>query len=224
MEMKRLGLAHKPMIVVPNHLVEQWGAAFLQLYPQANIFVAGKDYFAAGNRQKAMARIATGNYDAVIVSHSSFEFLPVSDETFGRFVGKQIDQLEDADSTRPRPKKATTAASSRNWRKPRSAWPRNSRSAPTASARTTRSRSSRWASTGFSCDEADLFKNLGFSRKMTRIAGLPEHRKQPRARYVHEDAVSRGARRRHRLRHRHADLEHHGRDVHAAALSRAGRF
>ena len=96
MEMKRLGLAHKPMIVVPNHLVEQWGAAFLALYPHAHIFVAGKDAFAAGNRQKAMSRIATGNYDAVIVSHKSFELLPVSDETFERFVDKQIDQLEEA--------------------------------------------------------------------------------------------------------------------------------
>ena len=74
------------MIVVPNHLVEQWGAAFLALYPNAHIFVAGKDAFAAGNRQKAMSRIATGNYDAVIVSHKSFELLPVSDETFTRFV------------------------------------------------------------------------------------------------------------------------------------------
>ncbi len=88
MEMKRLGLAQKPMIVVPNHLVEQWGAAFMALYPHAHIFVAGKDAFAAGNRQKAMSRIATGNYDAVIVSHKSFELLPVSDETFTRFVGQ----------------------------------------------------------------------------------------------------------------------------------------
>src|SRR5580698_7735078 len=96
MELRRMGLASKPMFVVPNHLVEQWGAAFLQLYPQANIFVAGKDYFSTGNRQKAMSRIATGNFDAVIVSHSSFEKLPVSDETFTRFVGKQIAELEDA--------------------------------------------------------------------------------------------------------------------------------
>jgi N12 class adenine-specific DNA methylase len=96
MEMKRLGLAAKPMIVVPNHLVEQWGAAFLALYPHAQIFVAGKEAFAAGNRQKAMSRIATGTYDAVIVSHSAFEKLPVADETFGRFVGKQIEQLEEA--------------------------------------------------------------------------------------------------------------------------------
>jgi len=96
MEMNRLGLASKPMIVVPNHLIEQWGAAFLALYPHAHIFVAGKEAFAAGNRQKAMSRIAIGNYDAVIVSHSSFEKLPVSDETFGRFVGGQIEQLEEA--------------------------------------------------------------------------------------------------------------------------------
>src|SRR5208282_237383 len=96
MEMKRLGLAAKPMIVVPNHLVEQWGAAFLALYPHAHIFVAGKEVFAAGNRQRAMSRIATGNYDAVIVSHSSFEKLPVSDATFARFVGKQIQELEEA--------------------------------------------------------------------------------------------------------------------------------
>ena len=96
MEMRRLGLATKPMIVVPNHLVDQWGAAFLMLCPQANIFVAGKDCFTTGNRQKAMARIATGNYDAVIVSHKSFEMLPVSDELFQRFVDKQLAQLENA--------------------------------------------------------------------------------------------------------------------------------
>jgi N12 class adenine-specific DNA methylase len=72
-EMKRLGLASKPMIVVPNHLVEQWGAAFLTLYPHAHVFVASKDAFAAGTRQKAMYRIATGNYDGVIVSHKFCE-------------------------------------------------------------------------------------------------------------------------------------------------------
>jgi N12 class adenine-specific DNA methylase len=93
MELKRVGLAKKPMIGVPNHLVEQWGAAFLALYPQANIFVGGKDFFKAGNREKAMARIATGNYDAVIVSHKSFESLPVNDATFNRFVQKEIDSL-----------------------------------------------------------------------------------------------------------------------------------
>src|SRR5204862_6863644 len=93
MELKRLHVASKPMIAVPNHLVEQWGAAFLALYPQANIFVAGKDFFSAGNREQAMARIATGNYDAVIISHKTFESLPVSDGTFNHFVGKEIRSL-----------------------------------------------------------------------------------------------------------------------------------
>src|SRR5205807_8337393 len=88
MELRRVGLAKKPLIVVPNHLVEQWGTAFLTLYPQANVFVAGKDFFRSGNREKAMARIAIGSFDAVIVSHRSFESLPVSDQTFTRFVQK----------------------------------------------------------------------------------------------------------------------------------------
>src|ERR1700688_2410548 len=96
MEMRRLGLAKKPMFVVPNHLVEQWGAEFLKVYPQARLFIAGREHFATGNRQRAMARIATGNYDAVIVSHRSFEFLPVSDKLFNRFVNDQLQQLEDA--------------------------------------------------------------------------------------------------------------------------------
>jgi len=96
MAMKRLGLAHKPMIVVPNHLVEQWGAAFLQLYPQANIFVAGKDYFFAGNRQKAMSRIATRQLRRRDCLAQPFEKLPAPDETFGRFVGREVQQLEDA--------------------------------------------------------------------------------------------------------------------------------
>ena len=78
---------------MPNHLVEQWGTAFLQLYQQANIFVAGKEAFSTGNRQKAMARIATGNYDAVIVSHSSFEKAARLRRNVRAVRGQQIDQL-----------------------------------------------------------------------------------------------------------------------------------
>lgn len=94
MELRRLDLAKKPMFVVPNHLVDQWGAEFLKLYPQARIFIAGKEHFESGRRQEAMARIATGNYDGVVVSHRSFEFLPVSAEYFNRFVEKQIAELD----------------------------------------------------------------------------------------------------------------------------------
>jgi N12 class adenine-specific DNA methylase len=94
MELRRLDLAKKPMFVAPNHLVDQWGAEFLKLYPQAWLLIAGKDDFATGNRQQAMGRIATGNYDAVIVSHRSFEFLPVSDDYFNKFVEKQLAELD----------------------------------------------------------------------------------------------------------------------------------
>lgn len=73
MELKRLGLAQKSMFVVPNHLVEQWGTEFLQLYPSANILVASKRDFQKDRRKRLFSRIATGDFDAVIVGHSQFE-------------------------------------------------------------------------------------------------------------------------------------------------------
>ncbi|HEX3747665.1 MAG TPA: DEAD/DEAH box helicase family protein [Bryobacteraceae bacterium] len=172
MELKRLGLAHKPMIVVPNHLVEQWGAAFLALYPQANIFVAGKDAFAGGNRQKAMARIATGNYDAVIVSHSSFEKLPVSDETFKHFVDKQVDQLEAAIYEA----KAEKGDNRRIVKELEKAKKRLTTKLKERADRERKDDAVSFEQLGVDrifCDESDLFKNLGFVSKMNRIAGLP---------------------------------------------------
>ena len=172
MEMKRLGIAQKPMIVVPNHLVEQWGAAFLALYPQANIFVAGKDAFAAGNRQKAMARIATGNYDAVIVSHKSFELLPVSDETFKRFVDKQIDALEEAMYEA----KAQSGDNRRIVKELEKAKKRLETKLKERADRERKDDAVTFEQLGVDrifCDESDLFKNLGFVSKMQRIAGLP---------------------------------------------------
>lgn len=172
MEMKRLGLANKPMIVVPNHLVEQWGAAFLALYPQAHIFVAGKEAFAAGNRQKAMSRIATGHYDAVIVSHKSFEFLPVSDETFKRFTGQQIQQLEEA-------MHQVKAQRDDNRRIVKELEKAKKRLVAKLKERADRERKDdavTFEQLGIDrlfVDEADLFKNLGFISKMNRIAGLP---------------------------------------------------
>src|SRR5699024_3131665 len=80
MELKRLGLSNKSMFVVPNHLVEQWGSEFLQLYPSANILVTTKKDFEKKNRKKLFSRIATGDYDAVIVGHSQFEKIPMSIE------------------------------------------------------------------------------------------------------------------------------------------------
>ena len=172
MEMKRLGLAAKPMVVVPNHLVEQWGAAFLALYPHAHIFVAGKEAFAAANRQKAMSRIATGHYDAVIVSHSSFEKLPVSDATFERFVGRQLDQLEEA-IVEARAEKGDNRRIVKELEKAKK---RLTTRLKDRADRENKDDAISFEQMGIDrifVDESDLYKNLGFTSKMTRIAGLP---------------------------------------------------
>ena len=92
-EMKRLGLCHKSMFVVPNHLIEQWASEYLQLYPSANILVATKKDFETKNRKKFCARIATGDYDAVIIGHSQFEKIPISQERQERLLREQIDEI-----------------------------------------------------------------------------------------------------------------------------------
>lgn len=95
MESKRLGLSEKALFVVPNHLTEQWGADFLQLYPGANILVATKKDFEPANRKKFVSRIAMGNYDAVIIGHSQFERIPLSDERQKAMLQKQIDEITE---------------------------------------------------------------------------------------------------------------------------------
>lgn len=95
MELKRLGISQKNMYVVPNHLVEQWGQDFMELYPSANILVATKKDFETKNRKKFVSRIATGEYDAVIIAHSSFEKIPVSKERQEKLIRKEIDEITD---------------------------------------------------------------------------------------------------------------------------------
>ena len=93
MESKRLGLCNKSLFVVPNHIVEQFGQEFLQLYPSANILVTTKKDFETANRKKFCSRIATGDYDAVIISHSQFEKIPMSAERQRAIIQKQIDEI-----------------------------------------------------------------------------------------------------------------------------------
>jgi len=172
MEMRRLGLAKKPMFVVPNHLVEQWGAEFLKLYPNANIFIAGKEHFAAGNRQRAMARIASGNYDAVIVSHRSFEFLPVSDGLFKRFMDEQIEELENAILDA----KSGDGDSRRIVKELEKAKKRLTAKLKQRADRERKDDTVTFEELGVDqifVDEADLYKNLFYTTKMNRIAGLP---------------------------------------------------
>ena len=95
MEGKRLGLCQKSLFAVPNHLTEQWASEFMRLYPSANILVATKKDFETRNRKKFCARIATGDYDAVIIGHSQFERIPVSRERQERLLQEQIWEIED---------------------------------------------------------------------------------------------------------------------------------
>ena len=96
MELKRLGLCQKSLFVVPNHLTEQWASEFLCLYPHAKLLVTSKKDFEPGNRKKFCARIATGDYDAVIIGHSQFEKIPLSAERQERLIQEQMDEIEEA--------------------------------------------------------------------------------------------------------------------------------
>ena len=95
MESKRLGLCQKSIFVVPNHLTDQWAAEFLRLYPSANILVTTKKDFETRNRKKFCARIATGDYDAVIIGHSQFEKIPISPERQERLLRQQIEEITE---------------------------------------------------------------------------------------------------------------------------------
>ena len=95
MESKRLGLCQKSLFVVPNHLTEQWASEFLRLYPSANILVTTKKDFESHNRKKFCARIATGDYDAVIIGHTQFERIPISRERQERLLREQINEITD---------------------------------------------------------------------------------------------------------------------------------
>lgn len=95
MEAKRLGLCTKSLFVVPNHLTEQWAAEFLQLYPSANILVATKKDFEAKNRRRFCGRIATGDYDAIIIGHSQFEKIPMSIERQQMILMQQMDEITE---------------------------------------------------------------------------------------------------------------------------------
>lgn len=171
MELRRLGQARKPMIVVPKNRVDGTAEEFLRAYPAANILVMSSEDFTKGNRQKMMARIATGNWDSVIVSYESFEKIPVSDETFNGYINDQIDDLEmyireaKADKSDAKMVKELEKSKKRLEAKLRN-------KADTES----KDRGVSFEELGVDhmfVDEADNFKNLFFPTKMTRIAGIP---------------------------------------------------
>ena len=223
MELKRLGLARKPMFAVPNHMLGQFSSELLMLYPGANILVAGKEDFEAQNRKKLFSRIATGNWDAVIVTHSGFERIPMSQETQERFFKEQLDELEKIKREHANPDNRRLVKELEKAKK------RLEAKLEALAAEDKKDNTLTFEELGMDrlfVDEAHYFKNLFYISKMTRIAGLPQTASRTRLRYVFESSAHpEGQRRRRgRLCHRHAHRQQHGRNVHHAALSAAGRF
>lgn len=93
MESKRLGLSNKAIFVVPNHIIEQFASEFLQLYPSANLLVTTKKDFSTNNRKRFCSRIATGEYDAIIIGHSQFERIPISPERQRMLLEEQLEEI-----------------------------------------------------------------------------------------------------------------------------------
>lgn len=171
MELKRLGLASKPMFVVPNHMLAQFSTELLALYPSANILAAGKSDFEASKRARLFARIATGQWDAVIVTHASFERIPVAYETRKRFIEDQIYELETA-ILQERGDRGTRVVKELERTKKRLEARLEKLSADERKDNTLT-----FEELGVDrlfIDEAHKFKNLFYITKMNRVAGLPQ--------------------------------------------------
>ncbi|MCA1490098.1 PLxRFG domain-containing protein [Ensifer sp. NBAIM29] len=171
MEKRRIGQARKPMFVVPNHLVGQWGADFVKLYPGAKVLATTEKDFEKENRKRLFARIATGDWDAVIVAHSSFGRIGIDPEYEARFIQTQMDDLEDSITSlrRATGEKSRNVAQLTKWR-------------DNLKAKMERLLDAGKKDDGLTfdelgvdalyVDEAHEFKNLAFSTSMQRVAGL----------------------------------------------------
>jgi N12 class adenine-specific DNA methylase len=172
MELKRLGLARKPLFVVPNHMLGQFSSELLQLYPAANILVATKEDFEKTRRRQLMSRIATGNWDAIIVTHSGFEKIPLSKDTKESFFQEQLHELEQALIEEKAGK-----ASRRLVKDLERAKKHLETKLKAMVADEKKDNTLTFEELGVDrlfVDEAQYFKNLFFISKMTRIAGLPQ--------------------------------------------------
>jgi N12 class adenine-specific DNA methylase len=172
MEKKRLGLCTKAMIAVPNHLTEQWASDFLKLYPSAHVLAVTKKDFTKANRQRFCTRIATGNYDAVIIGHSQFEKIPVSRDREERFIRSEIAQLEqeldNANESRNKFAQRFTVKQMEKKKINLEGKLKNLLSKPKDNAITFEQ-----LGIDFLCvDEAHNFKNLSFNTHMSNVAGI----------------------------------------------------
>lgn len=171
MELRRTGQAKKPAVVVPNHLVQQWAADFIKLYPGANILAATKRDFEAGNRKRFFARVAAGDYDAVIIAHSSFGLIGV-DPIFERdFLQMQVNDIEESISTLEQAE-GKSSRSVKQMAKQRETLQTRMKKLLDAGGKDTGMTFEEMGIDALVVDEAHEFKNLGFATSMTRVAGL----------------------------------------------------
>ena len=170
MELRRLGKVGKPMYVVPNHMLEQFAAEFLRAYPGANILMAGKEDLQGDKRRALMSRIATGDWDGVLITHASFERLKMSDEFMEEYVQNEIDLIEDAIRAEKQDRGNRIV---KELARAKKAWEAKlaklSGKAKKDDLLTFEDLGIDW----LFIDEAHLFKNLWRFTKMTRVAGLP---------------------------------------------------
>lgn len=171
MEMRRMKLANKPMFVVPNHLVGQWAADFVKLYPGANILAASKKDFENENRKRLFSRIATGDWDAVIVAHSSFGKVGVTPEFESKFIQMQIDDIE-ASMTSLRETEGKKSRNVKQLEKARASLEEKMKALLDQSGKDDAIYFDELGVDALFVDEEHEFKNLSFSTSMQRVAGL----------------------------------------------------
>ena len=171
MELRRLGKARKPCHIVPNHILEQYTAEFLRAYPSAKVLMATKDDLAGDRRRTMLSRIATGDWDAVIITHSSFERIPLSQSYMEKFINEELERIEDAlrqmrSASRGNRIVKELARAKKQWQ---TKLLKLSRKDKKDDILTFEDLGIDWLFT----DESHFFKNLYRLSKMTRIAGLP---------------------------------------------------
>lgn len=175
-EARRRGLAKKPMITVPNHLVGQWASEIMTLYPDAKVLMATKKDFEKGNRQKLMARIATGDWDAVVIAHSSFGRIPVGSGTEQKFYQEQLDQidacLQDLRDEEGGKKSMTTKNLEKQKRRLEKKL--QDRMARQKDVQDDLLTFEQLGVDRLLVDEAHMFKNLFFATRKGRIKGIPQ--------------------------------------------------
>jgi len=176
MEAKRLGLCSKPLIVVPNHLTGQMASEIIRLYPLANVLVTGKEDFSKDNRLKFCARIATGDYDMVVMGHSQFEKVPMSVEYQKKFIKEQLDIVEDATKEAKRDRRESFQV--KQMAKVRKSLEARMKKLVKAERKDNMLDFEQLGVDKLFVDEADVFKNLFFHTKMHNVAGIPQAESQ----------------------------------------------